>query len=482
MSNRLKKLLVILSIALVLIDLIYSFYQFKLAPLDGDMAGGIVQGEKGLRIFNDPYGFNVISKNFKAENPNRYYSHLAFRSYFRSVPFLVQNFTNPIDSIYIASAIAKILIQTIFIVVLTFMIIKFLGKFDLLYLTIPILLIPFFQTNGAVETIGIIDPSITYNFFYSLPLLFFLIYIGLFFLVLNNFNFKYKYVVVGILGILMLIIPFSGPLIAPLMAIFSLLLLIIWFLKYEIIKSEVFKSNALKHFLLIFCITSLLISLYSIFLGTFNSIGDFSEVTLLERYNKLFLGVHHYFIERDELQALILFVLFNSVIIRLFFYEKFGKTIITIFVLFLLFISIYILLLPIGGYRDYRPYILRYDTLMPLTIGLVLFFAFSVVFIIKNSINYKSKFIFLFIVFYYLIDLHKKDLIDFQSNTCQIEALEELANSNDTKVELFAECEVLSWGEVNKYEDSYYIGKLLYYWNITQHELIFVHSQKDIEF
>ncbi len=259
MSIIFKKLLVVISITIVFIDLFYSFYQFKLSPLDGDMAGGIVQDEKGLLIFNDPYGIKVVSQNVKVENPNRYYSHLAFRSYFRNVPFLVQKFTNPIDSIYVSAAIAKIVIQFIFILVLTVSVIKILGVFDIMYLTIPILIIPFFQTNGAVETIGIIDPSITYNFFYSLPLLFFLIYVILFFWVLNNFHNKYKNIVIGILVILVLTIPFSGPLIAPLMAIFSMLILMLRLLKYEIFNSDVFKGNDIKIYVLIFCFTSLLV-------------------------------------------------------------------------------------------------------------------------------------------------------------------------------------------------------------------------------
>jgi hypothetical protein len=481
--NYTKSYKIIHNIYIYLLFIIYTPVYFLLPAACLNVATFFLSQSKPTAFSDIIYispSFNVISNNFNAENPNRYYSHLAFRSYFRNVPFFVQKFTNPIDSVYIASAIAKIVIQIVFIVVLTLMVIKFLGKFEMLFLTIPILIIPFFQTNGAVETIGIIDPSITYNFFYSLPLLFFLIYLGLFFWVLNNFNNKYKYVVIGLLLILVLIIPFSGPLIAPLMAIFSMIILLLRVLNYEIVKSEILKSYDLKNFIIIFSITSLLISIYSIFLGTYNSIGSFSDVTLSEQYNRLFLGIHHYFIERDELQALILFTLFNSIIIRLFFYEKFGKIIVSIYLLFLFFICIYILLLPFGGYRDYRPFILRYDILMPLTVGLVLFFAFSVVFIIKNSKMYKLKFVFLIIVFYYLIDLHKKDLIDFQSNKCQIEALEELANSNSTKVDLFYECEVLSWGRVNKYEDAYYIGKLLFFWNITKHELTFIHSQKDI--
>lgn len=31
----------------------------------------------------------------------------------------------------------------------------------------------------------------------------------------------------------------------------------------------------------------------------------------------------------------------------------------------------YILLLPLGGYRDYRPNVLRHDTILPITLSLI---------------------------------------------------------------------------------------------------------------
>ena len=51
-------------------------------PLDGDMAGGIVPAEDVKLILNDPFGISVITDNAVYPNPNRYFAHWTFFTYF----------------------------------------------------------------------------------------------------------------------------------------------------------------------------------------------------------------------------------------------------------------------------------------------------------------------------------------------------------------------------------------------------------------
>ncbi len=81
------------------------FYDIIPPPFDGDMAGGIVPAKDVQKIFEDTFGFNSILTEEK--HPNRFFAHLFFRDYFQKIPIFLQNFTSPIESIYISATFAK---------------------------------------------------------------------------------------------------------------------------------------------------------------------------------------------------------------------------------------------------------------------------------------------------------------------------------------------------------------------------------------
>ena len=154
---------------LLLADLTYSFLQHYSMPLDGDMAGGIVPAEDVNPVLKDPFGFSVITENAVYPNPNRFFAHWTYFTYFNQVPILLQRFVSPFDSIYLASAIAKILIQLLILTLLAFYLTGRQKIFNADFLIAAILIVPLFQTNGYRSYMGIIDPTITYTFFYALP-------------------------------------------------------------------------------------------------------------------------------------------------------------------------------------------------------------------------------------------------------------------------------------------------------------------------
>jgi hypothetical protein len=133
------------------------------------LAGHVLPDEIIQPVFDDPFGFQVISTGESHSNPNRFFAHYAVATYFQYFPLWLQHFTNPIDSIYLASAVAKLIIQLAFIYLLSFFISGSRNPAKKNFLIAAILIVPLFQAYGFWSRMGIVDKSIVYTFFYALP-------------------------------------------------------------------------------------------------------------------------------------------------------------------------------------------------------------------------------------------------------------------------------------------------------------------------
>jgi len=386
-----KRLLFIFLILILLGDFTYSFFQYYATPLDGDVAGGVVPAKDVREIFDDPFGIGVILKNQSHPNPNRYFAHSFFRNYFNQAPLLFQKFLSPIQSVYFSCAFIKLLIQISFIYLLSALITKVQSVFNLNFLITAALLTPLFQAEGYSSYMGIVDKSITYTFFYALPLLLLLLYYSLFYVSRRSNNTGRRFISTAILILLTIILPFSGPLIPPIILIASTLLFIYFFRKYDQTKRDcLFLKRVLHVFtkipktILIFAIPICLLCLYSIFLGTYNSTYQTDNIPILERYLRLPKGIYYQFTQKLGFPVLFILIMLNVFLIRKYYYTKNGKKVICSLKWIGLFSLFYILLLPLGGYRPYRPNILRYDTIMPLTVCLIYFYGLSSYFLLRN--------------------------------------------------------------------------------------------------
>ena len=143
-----------------------------------------------------------------------------------------------------------------------------------------------------------------------------------------------------------------------------------------------------------------------------------------------------------------------------------GKKILTLFKWIGIFAFLYILLLPLGGYRDYRPNILRYDTIMPITLSLFFIFGISTLYLFKQMTN-KQKTWYIPIIFVMLLLFTISDTAEFDTNKCERSALKEISESKDKIVELKCDCNVLAWNKLIKPEDSELQAQLLTIWRIT---------------
>lgn len=468
-----NKILYILLVLVLLGDFTYSFLQYYKTPLDGDMASVIIPSNDVQEIFNDPFGINAIINNKPHINPNRYFSHLFISKYFKSVPIFFQKIVNPIESLYLSSAIIKILIHILMVYLLSALISKEKSVFNVKLLMVAALLTPLFQAYGYNRYMGIIDTSITYTFFYALPLLLLLLFFYHFYAnIYSNEKTKHSIVTKILLSLLIIILPFSGPLISPIILI-TTILLVIYYLQnnrgsennYHLIKKVFVAFNKIPKFILIFFIPISVLCIYSLLLGTYYSLSQTDTIPIIERYVRLPIGVYYQFTQKLGFPLLFILISVNFFIIKKYYYTNEGKKIITTLKWIGVFFLIYILLLPLGGYRAYRTNILRFDTIMPITICLFYFYGLSSFFLLKNMKNNRILY-FTFIITFSLL-FANADKLKLNENECERQALINIANSHKSIVELDNNCKVISWEVITDYKKSELNATLLYLLKVT---------------
>ena len=475
-----RKFFYFILLLFLIADIGYSFVQHYNKPLDGDMAGGIVPAQDIKPILNSPFGTDVLTKKLTYPNPNRFFSHWTFYKYFNIVPFFLQKFVEPIDSIYLSCAISKIIIQAVLIILLAMAIsgTKNILKMD--FAISAVLVTPFFQTNGYRTYMGIIDSSTTYTFFYALPCALLLIYLLPF---IRQFYYEqrpYAKLFINVFWIpLAIVVCLSGPLNPGVVLIFSVLVL------GMNIKNNFFKTNQKGFFkkgveaialvpksYWFYLIPVSIFSIYSLYIGSFNSVTIKYHIPLGELYSRLPKGVYYQFTQKIGFPILFLILTINTIIINYKYKTPEGEKIMKLFKWVGIFSLIYIVLLPLGGYRVCRPYVLRFDTILPITLCLVFMFGISTLFLFK-SMTKKDKIWYIPIIVGVLFIFTNSDRIQFDENKCERLSLKEISESKEAIVVLQNDCKVLSWDKISKPEDSDLGAQLLYIWGITKEKRLY---------
>lgn len=473
-----KKTLLFLVIILIIADITYSFLQHYNTPFDGDMAGGIVPAEDVRFVLNNPLGLDVFSEKDNYPNPNKFFCHWSFYQYFNNAPHLFHSVTDPITSAYLSCAIAKTAIQIIIIAILALYISG--NWFSAKFFFAAFLITPLFQTNGYRGSMGIIDPATTYTFFYALPSILILIYFTpLFFKHFYNYSFK-RMKTFKLLWIpLALITSLSGPLNPGIALIVCLLMIIQIAIKTTHEKKS---KNLLKTIKQVFhkipgdyyfyLLPIALFSIYSLYLGQFNSINLTHEYSLLELYSKLPIGIFKTLTLRLGYPLLLLSIAVNTAIIHYKINSDKGKELLKTLKWIGIFSIIYILLLPLGGYRDYRPFILRYDTIIPITLSLFYIFGKSSIYIFHTLSN-RQRYLYAPFLIMILFIFTIADTPKFGKKNCEEKALMHIAASQDSIVLLNNNCKILSWTTIQTPKESQLICELLKNWKIIQRDKLF---------
>lgn len=125
---------------------------------------------------------------------------------------------------------------------------------------------------------------------------------------------------------------------------------------------------------------------------------------------------------------------------------------------------------PLGGYREYRPQIIRYDTFMPVTIGMIYLFGLTTYHLIVN-LNWRKYYIStiagVLLIFIWI------DKIDNTNQLCEVEALTIISESKEEIVELDNQCPIIEYHIVHDPGHSNLKANLLYHWNVTEKVTMF---------
>jgi hypothetical protein len=469
-----RRIIYLLCLLFILGDLAFSFTQFYPQTLDGDMSSLIVPASDVQPIFDDPFGIQAIRYQHTYVNPNRFFCHWMYREYMLNAPLFLQYFTDSVDSVYLAGAIAKTLIQALIMLLLAIAITGYLNIKKTNFIIAAALMVPLFQAYGYRSYMGIIDPSATYTFFYALPTALMIIYFLPFILKFyHGKSFPAQNLIRFLWIPFAIVVSLHGALNPGIALIFSTVVILHFI--YQHFRSGKGKSFGIKILNIIkklpadywiYLLPISLFSLYSLYLGTYNSYSIQWKIPLVDMYQRLPQGVFYLLTQKPGYPLLLALILLNSFLIHKYHQNEQGKKLLKTFAWAGIFALIYILLLPLGGYREYRFNIIRYDTIMPVTLSLLFMYGKTTLFLFRQMTLKQRKFyvplILLFALVYTNADRPASGI-----NECEKHALKQIAASTEPVVAIQGDCTILSWEKISNPADSELNAKLLRLWNIT---------------
>ena len=460
---------------LFILDVGYSFIQHYHISLDGDLPNIILPAEEYQPLMDDPLGLGVLIEGKTYSSPNRYFAHWFTQKYFQTIPIFLQNFISPINSVYFSCALIKTVIQVFLILLLSVFITGKFKIFSFENLVAIALITPLFHVTGYYQYMGAIDHATTYTLFYAFPLslvlLFFLpFYQKLFF----RKKAKFSKAQIIFLFFLSIYLALNGPLVP------GLVLLILGMIGLYQIQEGWFnqKINFISDFVVfiknkisisgIFLLSFFgLICLYSFYIGQHTVEGSNTLIPLSERYLRLPEGVLRIFTQKLGFPILIGMITLNIFLIKKQSQTEGSKRLLNFLKWIGIFALVYILLLPLGGYREYRPNIIRRDTFLPITLSIFYVYGMTSFYLFKNIVTKYRKW---YIGGLILIAMNFTivDKPDYDNNTCERDALEKISKSNENIVKLENDCLIMTWVKVKDPAFTETNSQVLQLWNITE--------------
>ncbi|MBO0358402.1 hypothetical protein J0X19_10635 [Hymenobacter sp. BT186] len=477
-----KKYLFLLLVLFVLLDLSYTFFQAYQLPLEGDLPSIVLPGPECQQILHDPFGWAVLTRNEVYVAPNRFFAHAAMVSYFKSVPFALQRFIDPISSVYAACALFAVGVQALLLYVLG---VYITGSYRLNHLNnwlAMALLAPLFQIAGYNDQMGILDHSITYTFFYAFPMTLLLLLLLPFFLAASKgqplqLSWPRCIALVG----LMVVLAFNGAIITGVVAVLFFGIGLHWVIKQWQTSGGFRPAQWVRQIprlpaILLGLFTVL--CLYSLYIGLNEKESVGHVMPLWERYTRIPSGLFWQF-RKLGLPLLVIAIGINAFFIS----RKLPSTpesqrILLILKWLGLFALIYLLLLPLGGYRQYRPLIVRRDSILPIILGGIAFYGLSTYFLLYHLPAQVRRWYILGVGVFAAIYINADSLKlpAPENNTCERQGLERLAAATEPIVRVSAECSVMAWWKIDNPNYSETNAQLLEYWGITQGKKLYYHQ------
>lgn len=231
----------------------------------------------------------------------------------------------------------------------------------------------------------------------------------------------------------------------------------------------------IPHLIMFFFIGFCIFSLYSLYIGQNNALNFGDSISLFDRYSVLPKGIYNLISKKIAFPLMLLMITINMIIIQKHYKSAEGRKILNLINWIGVFAIIYILLLPLGGFRNYRENIIRYDTIMPVTLGIIFVFGVTSFYLIKH-ISKKYEKIYVLSIIVLLSIFTNADRLNTKPYECERKALETIALSSENIVLLDCDCPVMDWHKIYDYKKSERNAELLNYWNITKGEKLYYHK------
>ena len=373
MYPRIIKLFLIL---FIFTDLIIAFLQYGNIPIDGDLYAIVLPAPWYAEVLADPFGLEALTESKEYGGAGRYSAHWLMSTYFKSIPFLFQWFVDPIRSIYYSSAFIKILAHIGLVGITAAFICGHLKLYKRDFLMAAAAVIPFIHTYGLYNRMGLIDRSVTYVFFYILPFL--LLLVLLYPLYKYAVHYREKPFTLGWFTIPWLVLAFClaffGPMSQSLMMLSGgLILLYIGVNDFsqnkDWMSAVISPIRGRNKTIGVLAVCFIVFGAFGYLVGMQN-VENISSLPLSEAIPKALKGISFHFLETWHFWLMMAFLgvhfgkLWNKKSLRIRRYKH-------LFIYLGVAMIIYLLSLPLGGYRSYRPMIYRYDLLIPVTWSMI---------------------------------------------------------------------------------------------------------------
>lgn len=468
-----------LLIVFIVLDVALTYWQNYQLPLDGDMVAIVLPASWYSQVLHDPFGWAVLTKNEVYAGTNRFFAHASMGLYWKQVPHLLQRFTSPINSLYVASALFTTGVQVLLALVLAAYVWRGAGgkpgRWGF-WLAVA-LLVPLFQTEGFYEQMGITNRAITYTFFYPFPAALLLLVLWPFFRAAHEQQpLRLSAGQVLLLVLLMVVVAFNGPIASAAVAVVLLGIGAYW--AWQRWKTANSLSGVVRlpwsagwlsgQALALLAILGVL-SLYSIYIGRNNSENSHTH-TLGELYKLLPTGAYRELTMDWGLPLLIGMVLLNGLLVRYAVPASAEGRQWVLNSLWLVgaFALMFVLLLPFGGYRDYRPYLIRSDSILPVTLALLYAYGVSGMFLLRELRSRAKGGYGLVVALFTACFVYADAVVKLpRNNDCERWALDQLAHAQEPVVQLSPFCSLLTWGNINDPHQSELHAQMLHYWGIT---------------
>lgn len=453
---------------LVLLDLAFAFWRNYQLPLDGDLAPTVLPAPWYAQVLHDPFGWSALTRHEVYSGPNRFFAHAAMGAYWKLGPRLLQCVLPPISSLYVASALFTTLTQAGLLFLLTWLVQLATGAARAQRWVVAALLAPLFQTAGGFyEQMGLTDRAVTYTFFYGFAMLLLLVLLLPFYrAALRGQPLRLPAPQVGLLLGLMVVVSFNGPVATAAVAVLLVLVAGYWAWQRRRGLAGASPGWLAGQTLGLLAVLGVL-SLYSFYIGRYN-IENSHTHTVWQLYQLLPGGLAHYLLFQAGLPVLVLAVLLNVLLVRRQAASPARQRLLRTLAWVGAFAGLYLLLLPLGGYRAYRPYLLRNDTALPVLLGLVFAYGYSTYFLLEQLRGAGRKAYGLAVLALSVFFLQADALADYApTSDCERWSLDQLARSRQPVVELAGFCPVLTWGLASDPQQSEVAGQMLYYWHVT---------------